>query len=225
MSILDRIKDFFCNKEFVSTLSTGIICAFISWGITSCIEEKNREINLRPYLDIGPSRVSYKDDYFGLVIRNTGKGPAIITGGYIKAKSKIYFKDINSNILDILLPELQIYSETFNTIWDGNSEFRESSKEINKNNSCRLFFSFDYIPTTESSIKDGEDLALISFPTQYTNSEIGKKYPNNEIYQKIYNECRHSFENMIKNGNFSIELKYISLNKDKYEMKEKRIKF
>ncbi|MDU7785467.1 MAG: hypothetical protein E7J79_04065 [Aggregatibacter aphrophilus] len=49
--MLKTIKNIFCSKEFLSTLSTGVICAFISWGITYCIE--NREINLRPFLEIG----------------------------------------------------------------------------------------------------------------------------------------------------------------------------
>ena len=63
--MLKTIKNIFCSKEFLSTLSTGVICALISWGITYCIENKNREINLRPFLEIGASRVSYNDGHFG----------------------------------------------------------------------------------------------------------------------------------------------------------------
>lgn len=237
--MLKTIKNIFCSKEFLSTLSTGVICALISWGITYCIENKNREINLRPFLEIGASRVSYNDGHFGLVIRNTGKGPAIITGGYIKADSKIYLKDIDYNIWDTFLPELKIYSETFNQIWDNSDVFREYFKKIglNKGNACGLFFSFDYIPILESSIKDGEDLALISYPTQYINSNIvksisyniEKKYSDSDMYQKIYQgiyiECRSSFENMVRNGRLNIKLEYRSLNDDKYETEDKKIKF
>lgn len=225
----NKVKAIFSSKEFISTLSTGIICASISLGITYYIENKNREINLRPYLEIGPSRISYKDGYFGLVIRNTGKGAAIIDGGYIKVNNnKYYIKDVDSNIWDTLFPELKIYSKTLNDMFDkAESEVKEAlnSKGINKNNSCKLFFSLDYVPTLRASIKDGEDLALIGFPTQYRNSNIVKDSNNqnefnNEIFKNIYDECRGAFEGMIKRGDFHIKLLYSSLNGNKYELEE-----
>ena len=224
----NKVKAIFSSKEFISTLSTGIICASISLGITYYIENKNREINLRPYLEIGPSRISYKDGYFGLVIRNIGKGAAIIDGGYIKVNNKYYIKDVDSNIWDTLFPELKIYSKTLNDMFDkAESEVKEAlnSKGINKNNSCKLFFSLDYVPTLRASIKDGEDLALIGFPTQYRNSNIVKDSNNqnefnNEIFKNIYDECRGAFEGMIKRGDFHIKLLYSSLNGNKYELEE-----
>lgn len=244
--LAERMKNIFSTKEFIYALSTGLICTFTSLGITSCIEDKNREINLRPYLEIGPSKISYRDGYFGLVIRNTGKGAAIIDGGYIKVNNKSYdIKDVDHNIWDTLFPELKIYSKILNDIFDEADKAEAKSvkddndkiyiefknkleeKEINKNNSCKLFFSLDYVPTLKASIKDGEDLALIGFPTQYVNSNIAKdikdqeeKKSGNEIFKNIYDECRGSFNDMIKRGDFNIKLLYSSLNGNRYELEE-----
>ncbi|WP_295703665.1 hypothetical protein [uncultured Haemophilus sp.] len=209
----NKIKAIFSSKEFISTLSTGIICTSISLGITYNIENKNREINLRPYLEITLERVKDKENHFGIIIRNTGKGPAIINEGFIKAEETINIKDMNYNFWDSLLPKLGVYS----------TQARSLGKPINICN--KLFFEFDYIPTMGSSIKDGEDKSLISYSTQYDQSLVGQRAPNDELYQKIYTECRETLEKMIADGRLSIKLEYKSLNGNEYDTGEQKVQF
>lgn len=76
-----------------------------------------------------------------------------------------------------------------------------------------------------SSIKDGEDKSLISYSTQYDQSLVGQRAPNDELYQKIYTECRETLEKMIADGRLSIKLEYKSLNGNEYDTGEQKVQF
>lgn len=225
-----KLKNIFCTKQFISTLSTGLICTFISLGITYCIEDGNREINLQPLLEIGTSKNQYTSN--SISIKNTGKGPAIITGGYIKYTQEnkeiisYEIRDINNNLdeyIKNLLHKLNIKSESYS---HSHLVYQELKDILGKTDyACQAFIYFDYIPTIGSSIKDGEELDFIGLPKKYIYSKISNQYPDNSNLQKVYSECRDSFEKAMKKVAFTIKLEYKSLNGNKYDTSEKKIQF
>ena len=207
-------KNIFCS-QFISTLSTGLICTFISLGITSYIEDKNREINLQPLLDIKPSKVRYKNGYYGLVIRNTGKGPAIIECGHIIIKTDVKTNQIdikeyiNSNTWDTVMSELGVK-------YNVESKMVRSmyvQRGMNAENVCLSFYYSDYIPVIKSSIKDGDEFTMISF---LENFELFDKKDKDGVDEEIFKKCKSSFNQAIKNGKLNIVLKYKSINGNEY---------
>lgn len=225
-----KLKNIFCTKQFISTLSTGLICTFTSLGITSYIEDTNREINLRPLLEIGTSKNQYSSN--SISIKNIGKGPAIITDWYIKYAKKN--KDINSykasdtnnnldNYIKDLLNTLNIKSESYSHSYPVYKELKDILGKTDY--ACQAFIYSDYIPTIGSSIKDGEELDFIGLPKKYIYSKISNQYPDNSNLQKVYSECRDSFEKAMKEVAFTIKLEYKSLNGNKYDTSEKKIQF
>ena len=227
-----KLKNIFCTKQFISTLSTGLICTFTSLGITSCIEDTNREINLRPLLEIGTSKNQYSSN--SISIKNIGKGPAIITGGHIKYTQenkdiKSYeISDINNNLdeyIKDLLYKLNIKSESYSYSYSY-PVYKELKDILGETDyACQAFIYSDYIPTIGSSIKDGEELDFIGLPKKYIYSKISNQYPDNSNLQKVYSECRDSFEKAMKKVAFTIKLEYKSLNGNKYDTNEKKIQF
>ena len=222
-----KLKNIFCTKQFISTLSTGLICTFISLGITYCVEDGNREINLQPLLEIGTSKNQYSSN--SISIKNTGKGPAIITGGYIEYTQEN--KDTQgyeiNNSLDDHLKNLLDYFEIKSESYSYSSLTYKELKDIlgETNYACQAFIYSDYIPTIGSSIKEGEELDFIGLPKKYIYSKISNQYPDNSNLQKVYSECRDSFEKAMKKVKFTIKLEYKSLNGNKYDTSEKKIQF
>lgn len=215
----------FITSTWGNTIISAIVGASVSLATTVYLDNKNREINLKPYLNFSFKALDSNPKQYGVVIRNLGKGPAIIEKIIFKFNDLTYNigKDYNSNFV---------------------SDFLENT---NIDKSCRLFISSDYLPQPGDSIFENTEIGIISIPRQahYSvfNEELAVKLldrvftytppqePNPEnstkamqyIIDTQYNKCRESFIEYFtsNNNNFAISVEYKSLNDDKTYGKNK----
>ena len=122
-----------------------------------------------------------------------------------------------------MLFKLNIKSESYSYSYSVHEELKDILGKTDY--ACQVFIYSDYIPTIGSSIKDGEELDFIGLPKKYIYSKISNQYPDNSNLQKVYSECRDSFEKAMKEVAFTIKLEYKSLNGNKYDTSEKKIQF
>lgn len=192
-------------------ISPALISALTSLAITSYVENKNREIILRPYVqaDISVNRSNPKSSQFGIVINNLGKGAAIIE------KSIVYIGDKKFLI----------------TYKDFSQVMRKIISELDLDN-CKEFFLVDFTPSESVAIGENQTYNLLTIPEQasdiITFQQVGifadagmieiealKQFKSTVI--KRYETCRKTLIQKLSdhNTNLSMEIQYRSLNDDK----------
>ena len=238
----------FITSTWGNTIISAIVGASVSLATTVYLDNKNREINLKPYLNFGFKALDSNPRQYGVVIRNLGKGPAIIEKVIFKFNDITYSIDKNYN---------------------GNFQ-EDFLKHTNIDKSCKLFISSDYLIRPGDSIFENTEIGIISIPRQahYSvfNEELAVKLfdrvftytppqePNPEnstkamqyIIDTQYNKCRESFieyftpnknddesnknddesnknDDESNKNNFSIYVEYKSLNDDEIYKEHRKI--
>lgn len=213
-SSLKHTIKLFISSSWGNLVLSALVGALVSLATTTYLDNKNREINLKPYLNFGIKALDSDHTKYGVVIRNLGKGPAIID------KIALKFNDV-------------IYNIDKNYDRDFRKDFLAYSK---MDKSCYPFLSSEYLPGPGDSIFENTEIGLITIPKsiQYTdhNSESNlrilerhsmysgsvdeKRYGRAAVYlfDKFYEKCSKSFYEFFASdkNSFKISIEYRSLN-------------
>lgn len=198
------IKKFFI-LHFFSILS---ICI----AMYSCFSvQKQQETNTKPYLKLSVDRYFFPNGdgrpYFGLLIKNTGLGPAFITSISISTHRNTYHLSNSSTQSE--------YNIVKNIFDDNGFDF---------NKSCRAFPQA--IISVNTGIVAGESIPLIIYPeldnqnvkdsyhrTLITSKSINQMDEEELIYKVLYDMrdiCQQQVLSILENG-ISIKITYKSI--------------
>lgn len=210
---MKKIKSFL-SSSWGNLILSALVGALVSLATTTYLDNKNREINLKPYLNFGMKALDADQTKYGVVIRNVGKGPAIIDRISIKFGDVVY--DIDKN-----------YNKDFR------ADFLAYSN-IDKH--CYPFISSDYLPLPGDSIFENTEVGLITIPKSthyaehnnlsllpiwerkflYSGGMNEKKHARavGYLFDKFYAQCMKSFSSFFSSSenSFQISIEYHSLN-------------
>ncbi|HDL5700259.1 TPA: hypothetical protein PXE99_002095, partial [Mannheimia haemolytica] len=110
-SLKNSIKSFF-SSSWGNLILSAFTGALVSLATTTYLDNKNREITLRPYVnvDFSANRENPESPQLGIVIDNLGKGPAIIENStfYINNKRYPIKNEDFSKIMSEIISELNL---------------------------------------------------------------------------------------------------------------------